>query len=151
MLFCSNTWFFYLDCPNIKANVHLLLSGPISRQSAPPLRRLTSQFSYHNRVVTSWPAVITAASSNQPSKALIKSPGKKTGCWNRGDIRFMYVCICSVHTGLCVYVFHHVPILRRTKRFYIDKKKKWKTPTYVRMFFFSFQVLYLGFKLQGLD
>lgn len=35
------------------------LSGPISRH-------LTLQFSYHNRVATLWPAVITAASFNQP-------------------------------------------------------------------------------------
>lgn len=106
---------FYLNRSNNKANVHLLLSGIISRQSMPSFRRLTSEFSYHNRVVTSWPAVITAASSNQPSKALIKPSGKKKQAAGIEVTLDWCMRVSVVCMRACVCVFYHVSILMRTK------------------------------------
>lgn len=102
---------------------HKCSSACYQAPSAGTPRRLTSQFSYHNRVATLWPAVITAASSNQPSRALIKPSGRKKKQAAGKEVTLdwcMCACLC------CVYVLYYVLIRMRTRGFTLIIKKKKK-------------------------
>lgn len=58
------------------------------------------QFSYHNRVTTLWAAVITAVSSNQHSKAVIKPSGTEQ---TAGVEVTLDLCMCVCVGNVSVY------------------------------------------------
>lgn len=104
----NESWFNSdLNCSNNSVLFICCYRGIISSHSGLPLRRLTPEFRYHNRAVTSWPAVITAVSSNQPSKALKMPSGNKQAA---GIEVTLDLCMCvstawaQAHCCKCVCV-----------------------------------------------